>query len=330
MRAVGIDLGTTNTVAAEDGSVLEAEAGANTGPFLPSVVAFMPKERRLVGTPARRRLAIDPKNTVASAKRLIGRRWNSSDANLFRKAYAYDLVEGDSGEACFKVRAGVVSPVEVASIVLEAKWRQVDIDPVESAAVITVPSKFGKQERGATEAAARKARLGKFQILDEPIATAWAYLDGTSNTASRAVVYDFGGGTFDMAVLDCTTTTFRVVAHGGDLYLGGDDIDRALADWVAEKVLQEHRWDLRADATVFARLINECEQSTETRSRSSSASLSDEPLSLATRFCTAPASRQRTSMRSSSPAAPPSSLRCEKQWNSTSPKNRAATTIPWK
>ena len=126
--------------------------------------------------------------------------------------------------------------------------------------VLGVPSGFDARARAATMAAAQAAGFASVRIIDEPTATAWAYHRGGHAGERLAVVFNLGGGTFDLAVVDCWQEPFKVLAHGGDLYLGGDDVDHALATWAADEVLRQHAWDLRSDPETFDRLVLECER----------------------------------------------------------------------
>jgi molecular chaperone DnaK len=258
MITIGIDLGTTNTVAAVNGEV--TSLSMERSPILPSVVAFPPNRVTLIGSMAARRRAIDPKNTIFSAKRLIGRAWHSVATHEFRTRYAFDLVKTETGGAAFQTRTGVHTPTDIATILLGAVCKQAWPDERELAAVIAVPAEFQKPERDATTAAGQRIGAAKVALLDEPVATALAYQDQAPAGLRRAAVYDLGGGTFDFAILDCAARPFRVVTHLGDLYLGGDDIDLALARWAADRILQEHNWNLRDDPAVFNRLVLECER----------------------------------------------------------------------
>ncbi|MBN2497473.1 MAG: Hsp70 family protein [Deltaproteobacteria bacterium] len=255
---VGIDLGTTNTVAAFQASVFDTDR--SSGPLLPSVVAFPPTGIRLIGTEARQRRPIDPKNTIFSAKRIIGRRWFSADTQEFCKRYDFDIVEGPDGEPCFKTRAGPFNPTDIATLILGRVESFAQRDLSGMRVVITVPSKFGQAERQATREAAEQAGMEDALILDEPMAVALAYMSKREQKTERAAVFDFGGGTFDLAIVDCEQAEPRILSYGGDLYLGGDDIDKQMADWAAAEVLTAHRWDLRSDPAVFSRLVAECEQ----------------------------------------------------------------------
>jgi molecular chaperone DnaK len=257
-RTIGIDLGTTNTVGAIEGAALAS--AAEGGAILPSVVAFPPSGATLVGAPAKKRRAIDPKNTIFSAKRLMGKSWHSYNATAFRKQYPFDLI-ATSGEQCaFKTRAGAYTPSDIAAYVVGKLLSMHRVDPMQTDAVIAVPASFDEPARQATVDAAHKAGLRQVSTVAEPVATAVAYLEQGRQGYNRVAVYDFGGGTFDLAILDASTHPARVIAHGGDPYLGGDDIDRALANWAAARALEHYGWDLRSEAETSDRLTLQCER----------------------------------------------------------------------
>jgi len=251
---VGIDLGTTNTVVARNFEALPIEG---KGSVMPSAVAFPPSGATLVGKAARRRRAMDPKNTILSAKRIIGTRWHSSYAAQFRDHYPYDLVQGPDGGPAFQTRAGVVSPVDIGTALVGGLCRLTKCPVQDVHAVVTAPVGFDQRRRDATALAVSKAEFATVRVVEEPIATALAYLNRSS--LKYAFVYDLGGGTFDAAVVDCSRYPFRVVGHGGDPYLGGDDVDRTIALHVADRTLQRDGWDLSNDAVTFDRLVLACE-----------------------------------------------------------------------
>lgn len=258
MPTIGIDLGTTNTVAAVSKEVLSVKL-EHGGAILPSVVAFPPSQVTLVGTNARRRRAIDAKNTIFSAKRIIGRTWHSEETGEFRNRYPFEMVQAEGNVPAFKVRTGTFTPTQIGTFVVSALFENVPIDTDGLDAIVAVPSGFSDDHRNATAEAVRAAGAANVRVIDEPVCTAIAYTE-TTDTPAVTAVYDLGGGTFDFAVLDCANKPFEVLAHGGDLYLGGDDIDQAVASWAAERVLEEHRWDLRDNAVIFDRLVSECER----------------------------------------------------------------------
>jgi molecular chaperone DnaK len=255
MDRIGVDLGTTNTVAAQGGRA--CPAGEDGRATLPSVVAFLPNSRTLVGPIARRRRAIDGANTLFSSKRIIGRRFDSHEVRNFCDRYPL-VVEEQNGWPAFRTRAGLVTPVEVATHVLDALITRTGIDPKAAPVTVTVPAAFAGPQREATSQAAVKAGLGEVRLVDEPIATAYAYI-ACGTRCERAFVYDLGGGTFDCAILDCTSARPVLLAHTSDLMLGGDDVDQRLAAWVRHSVLEKHNWDLASYAEVYDRVLSECE-----------------------------------------------------------------------
>lgn len=249
-QTVGIDLGTTNTVIARNFQALPVEGG---GVVMPSAVAFLPNGETVVGSCARRRRAMDPKNTLLSAKRVIGARWHSSSTARYREHYPYELLETSDGGVVFRTRAGLVSPVDVGGKVVSELCGRTRTTTDEVHAVVTVPVGFDKPRRDATSEAVSRAAFASVRAVEEPIATALAYLSRSS--LKYAFVYDLGGGTFDAAVVDCSRYPFRVVGHGGDPYLGGDDVDRTIAIYVADRTLVRDSWDLTNDAVTFDRLV---------------------------------------------------------------------------
>jgi molecular chaperone DnaK len=200
---------------------------------------------------------MDPKNTILSAKRIIGARWRSSFTTQFREHYPYELVEGPNGRAVFNTRRGLVCPVEVGATVLREACELTKCSAEDVHAVVTAPVGFDKRRREATALAVSKAQFASVRVIEEPIATALAYLHRSS--LKYAFVYDLGGGTFDAAVVDCSSYPFRVIGHGGDPYLGGDDVDRTIALHVANRTLVRDGWDLSNDAVIFDRLVQASE-----------------------------------------------------------------------
>ncbi len=259
MRTIGIDLGTTNTVAAIDGTTIQHAAGLESSTILPSVVAFPPSGVALTGAIAKKRRPIDPKNTIYSAKRLMGQRWLSYAATHFRKYYPFELIETKTGTCAFKTRAGVHTPSEVGAKLLEKIFAARPTLRSSVVAAVAVPAAFDGPAREATHKAAQLAGVEHVSIVDEPVATAVAYATARNERPRYAAVYDLGGGTFDLAIVDCSGAEARVIRHAGDPYLGGDDIDRVISDWAAEQVLARHGWDLRADPEVLDRLVMQCE-----------------------------------------------------------------------
>ena len=253
-QTVGIDLGTTNTVVARN---FEALCMKGQGCVMPSAIAYPPSGAMLVGRAARRRRAMDPKNTILSAKRIIGARWHSSYTTQFREHYPYDLIETEEGQPAFQTRAGIISPIDVGAAVIAGLCELTKCPAQDVHAVVTAPVGFDQRRRDATTLAVQKARFATVRIVQEPVATALAYLNRSS--LKHAFVFDLGGGTFDAAVVDCSRYPFRVISDGGDPYLGGDDVDRTIALHVADRTLSRDGWDLTNDAVTFDRLVHACE-----------------------------------------------------------------------
>ncbi|MEM9073573.1 MAG: Hsp70 family protein [Myxococcota bacterium] len=254
MHNVGLDLGTTHTVVAHHGQAL---AVANAA-LVPSVVAYPPDGHTLVGARARLRRPVDPEHTIASAKRVIGLPFGAGRRDQFQSYFGAELVAAEGGGYGFRTRQGIVIPTEISSEVVAHALDRVGITPESlDSVVVTVPSSFGLGQRAATVEAVRRAGVRRVGLIEEPVATALAYLQRSS--LRYAAVYDLGGGTFDVAVVDCLRHPFTVRAHVGDPTLGGDNIDLALASHIADNVLQQHRWDLRSERTTFNRLLHACE-----------------------------------------------------------------------
>jgi molecular chaperone DnaK len=256
VSVVGIDLGTTNTVVASMRSgrvnVLGDESGQR---LLPSVVSFHPNGEVLVGNPAKARRAMDPRNTVASHKRLLGRSWNSPEIVQARSRVPYELREGPAQGPLVHARGKDYTLPEISAFVLKRAKQIAETalgEPVMRA-VITVPAHFNELQRASTKVAGRVSGLEVLRILNEPTAAALAY--GLGRVGSeRIAVYDFGGGTFDCTLLDLNNNVFEVLATAGDTFLGGDDVDAAIAERMAERLLKQHRIDAKADPGTWERL----------------------------------------------------------------------------
>jgi molecular chaperone DnaK len=256
VKSLGIDFGTTNTIFAENSRVLSF-SNQKEQEILPSVVAFTPNGDILVGEEARNRRAIDPKNTIASSKRLIGAAWHSYRRKQFEKHYPYTLEEAEQHRTAIVTRAGRKTAQELATVILQTASRWSLVDTEQTRAVVSVPASYSADSKKETVEAVKATGYQRVDLIDEPVATAIAYARNTR--LGRVVVYDFGGGTFDLAIVDCSKIPFTVVAEAGDEYLGGDNIDRAIADTVADRVLEQYRWDLRSEAMVYDRLVYEAE-----------------------------------------------------------------------
>ncbi len=256
MSVVGIDLGTTNTVVAcvRDGRV-HVLADDKGNRLLPSVVSFHPNGDVLVGPAARERRLVDAKNTIASIKRLIGRPWDSDEIRLARSRFPFELREGPGQGALVIARGEAYTLPEISAFVLK-RARQIAeaaLGETVDKAVITVPAHFNELQRASTKVAGRVAGLEVLRILNEPTAAALAYGFG-SDSSERVAVYDFGGGTFDCSLARPDGHLFEVLATAGDTFLGGDDIDTAIAEVMCNAFLAQHRYDPRVDPQAFERL----------------------------------------------------------------------------
>ena len=258
--AVGIDLGTTNSViaATEAGkpTVIPNAEGSRT---TPSVVAFTDTGERLVGHLARRQAILNPKGTIYSAKRFIGRRYDEVASE--REAVSYDVVPGPDGAARFQVAGKQYAPEEISALVL----RKLAADAAKflgekvTEAVITVPAYFNDAQRQATKDAGRIAGLEVLRIINEPTAAALASgLDQKGN--ETVLVFDLGGGTFDVSILDIGDGVVEVRATSGDTHLGGDDFDRRIVDFLADEFQRDNGIDLRADPQALQRLFEAAEK----------------------------------------------------------------------
>jgi len=259
---VGIDLGTTNTVVAVvRGGKAMVLADENGNRLLPSVVSFHPNGEVLVGVKARERRLVDARNTVYSIKRLIGRSWQSDEVEKARGRFPFELREGPTHGPLVVARNETYTLPEISAFVLRRAKEIAEKalgEPVERA-VVTVPASFNDLQRASTKVAAREAGLEVLRILNEPTAAALAYGFGKSGS-ERIAVYDFGGGTFDLTLLDLSGNVFEVIATAGDSFLGGDDVDQVIADRIAMSVIQQTRYDPRQDVQVMERLRAAAEQ----------------------------------------------------------------------
>jgi molecular chaperone DnaK len=258
--AVGIDLGTTNSViavtqAGQPTVIPNAEGSRTT----PSVVAFTEQGERLVGQLARRQAILNPKGTIYSAKRFIGRRYDEVTSEL--NAVSYDVVPGEGGEARFSIRGKLYAPEEISALVLRKLAEDAGkfLGERVTEAVITVPAYFNDAQRQATKDAGRIAGLEVLRIINEPTAAALAYgLDKKQN--ETVLVFDLGGGTFDVSILDISEGVIEVRATSGDTHLGGDDFDRRIVDHLADEFERENGIDLRRDPQALQRLFEAAEK----------------------------------------------------------------------
>jgi molecular chaperone DnaK len=259
-KAVGIDLGTTNSViAAWEGGQAEVIPNAEGARTTPSVVAFTESGERLVGQLARRQAILNPKGTIYSAKRFIGRRFEEVTGEA--RAVAFDVVAGPNGEARFDVRGKQYAPEEISALVLRKLADDAGkfLGERVTEAVITVPAYFNDAQRQATKDAGRIAGLQVLRIINEPTAAALAYgLDKRQH--ETVLVFDLGGGTFDVSILDVGDGVVEVRSTAGDTHLGGDDFDRRLVDYLAEEFQKSNGIDLRTDPQALQRLFEAAEK----------------------------------------------------------------------
>ncbi|MFZ5997158.1 MAG: molecular chaperone DnaK [Nitrospirota bacterium] len=261
-KAIGIDLGTTNSVVAVvmggEPVVIPNQEGNRT---TPSVVAFTDKGERLVGQIAKRQAITNPENTIFSIKRLMGRKYNSPEVEHAKKRLPYKIVEAPNGDAHVEIRGKRYSPPEISAMILQ-KLKQAAEDylgePVTDA-VITVPAYFDDSQRQATKDAGQIAGLNVLRIINEPTAAALAY--GLEKKKEEEVaVYDLGGGTFDISILEIGEGVIEVRATNGDTYLGGDDFDLRVMDWLVDEFKKEQGIDLRNDKMALQRLKEAAER----------------------------------------------------------------------
>ena len=262
-KIIGIDLGTTNSCVAvmdgKDAKVIENAEGART---TPSVVAFAEGGERLIGMPARRQAVTNPEQTFFAIKRLIGRAYGDPTVEKDKKLVPYEITKGPSGDAWVKGRDKDYSPQEVSSFILTKMKETAEayLGEKVTQAVITVPAYFNDAQRQATKDAGKIAGLEVLRIINEPTAAALAYgLDKASENKTIAV-YDLGGGTFDVSILEIGDGVFEVLSTNGDTFLGGEDFDIRIVDYLADEFKKENGIDLKADKMALQRLKDEAEK----------------------------------------------------------------------
>ncbi len=253
-KILGIDLGTTNScMAVMDGSTFKIIPNAEGANTTPSVVAFTKTGERLVGQTAKRQAVTNPKNTIFSVKRFMGRKFSEVKDEISR--VPYEVVEGKNGDAYIKAGDRTYSPPEISAMILQKLKTDAEAYLGEkiTEAVITVPAYFNDTQRQATKDAGRIAGLDVKRIINEPTAASLAY--GLDKKKDETIaVYDLGGGTFDISILEIGDGVFEVKATNGDTHLGGDDFDRVVMDWLAEEFKKENGVDLRNDPQALQRL----------------------------------------------------------------------------
>ena len=261
-KAIGIDLGTTNSCVAliEGGApqVIENAEGART---TPSVVAFTANGEKLIGSPAKRQAVTNPQNTLFAIKRLIGRRFTDSEVAKDREMVPYSIVKGENGDAWVEAAGEKMAPSQISSMTLQ-KMKQTAEDYLGEKvtdAVITVPAYFNDSQRQATKDAGKIAGLNVLRIINEPTAAALAY-GLEKKGAGMVAIYDLGGGTFDISILEVGDGVFEVKSTNGDTLLGGEDFDKVLIDYLADEFKKENGIDLTKDPLALQRLKEAAEK----------------------------------------------------------------------
>jgi len=261
-KIIGIDLGTTNScVAIMDGQnakVIENEEGMRT---TPSMVAFTEDGETLIGMPAKRQAVTNPENTFFAVKRLIGRRYEDSVVGKDKDMVPYKIVKADNGDAWVESRGEKMAPAQISAQVLKKMKETAErhLGETVEQAVITVPAYFNDSQRQATKDAGRIAGLEVLRIINEPTAASLAY--GLDKKGSQTIaVYDLGGGTFDISILEIGDGVFEVKSTNGDTFLGGEDFDKRLIDYMADEFKKENGIDLRGDKLALQRLKEAAEK----------------------------------------------------------------------
>ena len=260
-KVIGIDLGTTNSCFAvmegKDAKVLENSEGART---TPSMVAFTDNER-LVGAAAKRQAVTNPENTLFAIKRLIGRRYDSPEVQKDKATAPFKIISGDNGDAWVEVKGEKYAPSQISAIVLQKikEYAESYLGEKIEKAVITVPAYFNDSQRQATKDAGKIAGLDVLRIINEPTAAALAY--GMDKKASGTIaVYDLGGGTFDISILEIGDGVFEVKSTNGDTFLGGEDFDQRIVNFLAEEFKKDSGIDLKNDRLALQRLKEAAEK----------------------------------------------------------------------
>ncbi len=261
-KVIGIDLGTTNScVAVMEGKEPVVIANSEGTRTTPSVVSITDSGERLVGQAAKRQAVTNPENTIYAVKRLIGRKYNSPEVQSFKRVCPYKIIESDNGDAWVEIRGRKYSPAEISSMILMKMKKTAEDylgEPVTEA-VITVPAYFNDSQRQATKDAGKIAGLNVLRIINEPTASSLAYgLD--KKKEEKIAVYDLGGGTFDISILELGDGVFEVKSTNGDTFLGGEDFDQKTIDYIAAEFKKDYGIDLRTDKMALQRLKEAAEK----------------------------------------------------------------------
>ena len=261
---IGIDLGTTNSVVAVmEGGEPTVIPSAEGGRLVPSVVAVNPKTgERMVGQVARRQAITNPNNTIYSVKRFMGRKFDGKAVQRAQEHMPYQITEAANGDVRVVMNGKEYSPPEISAMVLQKLRADAEayLGTSISQAIVTVPAYFNDAQRQATKDAGKIAGLEVLRIINEPTASALAYGIDRSDEEGKIAVYDLGGGTFDISILDMGDGVFEVLSTNGDTFLGGDDFDERIINWVADVFQTEHGVDLRQDPMALQRLKESAEK----------------------------------------------------------------------
>ncbi len=261
-KVIGIDLGTTNCcVTVLEGGTVQIISNKEGGRTTPSVVGFTDKDERLVGQIAKRQAMTNPSNTLFAVKRLIGRKFDSPEVEKMRLTVPFEIVEAPNGDAHIRVMDNTYSPPEISAIVLQRLKLAAEefLGDTVSEAIITVPAYFDDMQRQATRDAGKIAGLKVERIINEPTAAALAYGFG-KNKNERVAVYDLGGGTFGISILEINDGGFEVLSTSGNTFLGGEDFDQRLINWLVEDFKTENGIDLKDDRLALQRLKEAAER----------------------------------------------------------------------
>ncbi|HEY0324154.1 MAG TPA: molecular chaperone DnaK [Pyrinomonadaceae bacterium] len=261
-KVIGIDLGTTNCcVAVLEGGAVQIVPNKEGGRTTPTVVGFTDKGERLVGQIAKRQAVTNAANTVYAVKRLIGRKYNSAEVQRMKESAPFEIVDSQNGDARIRVQGRTYSPPEISGIVLQRLKAAAEDFLGESVtdAIVTVPAYFDDTQRQATRDAGKIAGLKIERIINEPTAAALAYGLGRSES-ERIAVYDLGGGTFDISILEMNDGVFEVLSTSGNTFLGGEDFDERIINWMADQFKDETGIDLRQDRLALQRLKEAAER----------------------------------------------------------------------
>ncbi|HEX8287191.1 MAG TPA: molecular chaperone DnaK [Pyrinomonadaceae bacterium] len=261
-KVIGIDLGTTNCcVSVLEGGTVQIISNREGGRTTPSVIGFTDKDEKLVGQIAKRQAVTNPANTLFAVKRLIGRKYDSPEVKKMRENVPFEIVEAPNGDAHIRVLDRIYSPPEISAIVLQRLKLAAEefLGDKITEAIVTVPAYFDDAQRQATRDAGKIAGLEVERIINEPTAAALAYGFGKNKT-EKVAIYDLGGGTFDISILEINDGVFEVLSTSGNTFLGGEDFDQRVINWLIENFKKENGVDLREDRLALQRLKEAAER----------------------------------------------------------------------